>query len=130
MKLATISKDNNNLYLTQEIEDTDLYSQSKTIVDFCDKETKLFEKEIDRVILEIFSRNGIEIPNTKKSVLKLAFGWLKDKGKEIVITNLFTQTYTGCILVRKNDLFNVYLEYDNGKKILECGVSIEERELL
>jgi hypothetical protein len=129
MKLATITKDNNQLYLTQEIDTNNIYEKAKTIVNFCDKETKLFEKEIDRAILDIFSRNGIEIPNTKKSVLKLAFGWLKDKGKEIVITNVFTQTYMGCILVRKNDLFNVYMENDNGKEILQCGVCIEERNI-
>ena len=35
----------------------------------------------------------------------------------------------GCIEVRKSDLFNVYLESDNGKDILQIGVSIREIDL-
>ena len=129
MKLATITKDNDCLYLTQEIDTNNIYEKAKIIVKFCDKETKLFEKEIDRAILEIFERNGINIPNTSKSVLKLAFDLLKSKRKDIEIKNLFTQTYMGCVEVRKTDLFNVYLESDNGKDILQAGVSIREIDL-
>ena len=129
MKLATITKDNECLYLTQEIDTNNIYEKAKIIVKFCDKETKLFEKEIDRAILEIFERNGINIPNTSKSVLKLAFDLLKSKKKDIEIKNLFTQTYMGCVEVRQTDLFGIYLESDNGKDILQAGVSIREIDL-
>ena len=129
MKLAKITKENNCLYLTQEIDTHNIYEKAKVIVNFCDKETKLFEKEIDRAILEIFERNGINVPSTNKSVLKLAFDLLNSKGKGIEITNLYTQTYMGCITVKETDLFNIYMENDKDKEILEVGVEIKEIEL-
>ena len=126
MKLATITKDNDCIYLTQEIDTNNIYEKAKIIVKFCDKETKLFEKEIDRAILDIFERNGINIPNTSKSVLKQAYDLLKANRKDISITDLFTQTYMGCVRVKRNDLFGIYLENDNHKEIIECGVEIKE----
>ena len=129
MKLATITKDNDCIYLTQEIDTNNIYEKAKIIVKFCDKETKLFEKEIDRAILDIFEQNGINIPNTNKSVLKQAYDLLKGTGKDIEITDLFTQTYMGCVRVKQNDLFGVYLENDNNKDIIECGVEIREIKL-
>lgn len=136
MKLATIYKDQNCLYLTQDLSGMGTYDRAKAIVNFCDKETKLFEKEIDRAIIDIFERNGINIPSTDKSVLKLAFDLLKSKGVEIVITDLFKD-------IRESDLFEriketknhfvVMLETDYvcgcEKITIECGVEITERKL-
>ena len=129
MKLATITREDNVVYLTQEIDTDSIYEKAKTIVHFCDKEIKTLEKEIDRVILEIFERNGINIPNTTKSVLKKAFEVLNANGKDIVVNDLYTQNYLGCIKVRETKLFNIYMEHDNGKEYLQAGVEIKE-ELL
>ena len=136
MSIARIMKDSDCLYLIQDISGLDTYDKSKAIVNFCDKETKRFEKEIDSQIINIFERNGINIPNTDKSVLKLAFDLLKSKGVEIVITDLFKDT-------RESDLFEKIKETKNHfivmletdyicgceKATLQCGVEIKEKRL-
>ena len=136
MKLATIYKDQNCLYLTQDLSGMGTYDRAKAIVNFCDKETKLFEKEIDRAIIDIFERNGINIPNTDKSVLKLAFDLLKSKGVEIVITDLFKGTQETDLFEKIKETKNhfvVMLETDYvcgcEKITIECGVEIVERKL-
>ena len=73
MNLATIERDNDCLYLVQDLNGLGIYERAKAIVTFCDKETKDFEREIDRAILKIFEKYDIKIPNKDKSVLKLAF---------------------------------------------------------
>ena len=136
MKLATIYKDQNCLYLTQDLSGMGTYDRAKAIVNFCDKETKLFEKEIDRAIIDIFERNGINIPSTDKSVLKLAFDLLKSKGVEIVITDLFKGTQETDLFEKIKETKNhfvVMLETDYvcgcEKITIECGVEIKERKL-
>ena len=136
MKLATIYKDQNCLYLTQDLSGMGTYDKAKAIVNFCDKETKLFEKEIDRAIIDIFERNGINIPSTDKSVLKLAFDLLKSKGVEIVITDLFKGTQETDLFEKIKETKNhfvVMLETDYvcgcEKITIECGVEITERKL-
>ena len=136
MKLATIYKDQNCLYLTQDLSGMGTYDKAKAIVNFCDKETKLFEKEIDRAIIDIFERNGINIPSTDKSVLKLAFDLLKSKGVEIVITDLFKGTQETDLFEKIKETKNhfvVMLETDYvcgcEKITIECGVEIVERKL-
>ena len=135
MNLPKIYKDENCLYLIQDVSEMGTYDKAKAIVNFCDKETKLFEKEIDKVILEIFERNGINIPNTDKSVLKKAFEWLKGNGKTISISDLFKNSQTdSCELIKETkNHFVVMLEteYVCGckKEILQCGVEVKEIKL-
>ena len=135
MNLPKIYKDENCLYLIQDVSEMGTYDKAKAIVNFCDKETKLFEKEIDKVILEIFERNGINIPNTDKSVLKKAFEWLKENGKTISISDLFKNSQTdSCELIKETkNHFVVMLEteYVCGckKEILQCGVEVKEIKL-
>lgn len=132
MKLPEIYKEDNCLYLTQDLSGMGVYDKAKAIVSFCDKETKLFEKEIDRAILEIFDRNGINVPSTDKSVLKLAFELLKSKGKGIEIIDLYK--YSGeyideehyCIVKQTRNHFTVMLEDDH---LIQCGVEIKEKKL-
>ena len=126
MNLPKITKDNECLYLTQDISGMGLYEKSKAIVNFCDKETKLFEKEIDRAILDIFERNGINIPNTQKSVLKLAFELLKAKGKDIEVKDSYREQVDlyNSRLIRETKLFTIWLEDD---KYLQCGVMVKEK---
>jgi len=136
MNLARIHKDENCFYLVQDISGMGLYDRSKAIVNFCDKETKLFEKEIDRAILDIFERNGINIPTTDKSVLKLAFDLLKSKGKTIEITDLYKHSdeNDNCTFVKQTkNHFTVMkeTEYITGVKVevLQCGVEVKEKDL-
>lgn len=127
MNLPEITIDNDCIYLTQDLCSMNLFDKSKAIVDFCQKETKIFEKEVDRLILKIFERNGINVPNTEKSVLKLAFDLLNAKGKEIVVEDIYENTkLLGVQFVKytKNH-FTVMLE-DN--RYIQCGVRIEEKE--
>ena len=134
MNLPKIERDNDTLWLLQDLSGMGVYDKAKAIVNFCDKETKLFEKEIDKAILEIFERNGINIPSTDKSVLKKAFEWLKDNGKTISITDLFKDSNNdSCELIKETkNHFVVMLEteYICGikKEILQCGVEVSEEE--
>ena len=136
MKLATIYKDQNCLYLTQDLSGMGIYDRAKAIVNFCDKETKLFEKEIDRAIIDIFEKNGINIPSTDKNVLKLAFDLLKSKGVEIVITDLFKDIRESDLIEKIKETKNNFVvmletEYICGceKITIECGVEIKEQKL-
>ena len=123
--MTKITREENCLYLTEFIRDYGIYDKAKAIVNFCDKETKQFEKEIDRAILEIFERNGINVPNTDKSVLKLAFDLLKAKGKSIDIVDLYKNMVGGFVIKQTKNHFNVY--YDG--ITIECGVEVKEIEL-
>lgn len=126
MNLPKIERDNDTLWLLQDLSGMGVYDKAKAIVNFCDKETKLFEKEIDRAILEIFEKNGIEIPNTDKSVLKLAFDLLKAKGTDIEIVDAFKDTkIDNCEFVKltKNQ-FTVVLE---DSRYIQCCVRIKEK---
>ena len=125
MKIAKIERDNDCVYMLQDISGLQGYDRAKAIVNFCDKETKIFEREIDRAILEILSRNGINVPNTDKSVLKLAFDLLKAKKKNIVVINTTESAYK-CELIKQSKLFNVYLEDD---RYLQVSVRVREIEL-
>ena len=128
MNLPTITKDNNCISLTQDLWGMDLYERSKAIVDFCNKETKLFEKEIDRLLLSVFERNGVNIYSTDKSVLKQAFDTLKANGKTIRISDLFKDIplYDTEIVKETKNHFMVVLE---SKRYLQCGVHIQEIKL-
>ena len=139
MKLPEIYKEDNCLYLTQDLSGMGVYDKAKAIVSFCDKETKLFEKEIDRAIAEIFEKNKVNLPNTDKKVLKLAFDLLKSRGKTIEIVDLFKydeekEKDDSFTLVKKTkNKFTVMLETFrvNGcySEVLQCGVQVVERSL-
>lgn len=128
MSLPRITRHENCLYLTQDIVGMSTYERAKAIVSFCDKETKNFEKEIDKVILDIFEKNGVNIPNTDKSVLKKAFAYLKANNKDIKVNDIYesiTDLYNA-ELIKQTKLFTIWLEDD---RYLQCGVEIEEIDL-
>lgn len=139
MSLPKIYREDNYLYLIQDISEYGIYEKAKAIVNFCDKETKLFEKEIDRAIAEIFEKNKVNLPNTDKKVLKLAFDLLKAKGKTIEIVDLFKydeekEKDDSFQLVKETkNKFTVMLETFrvNGcySEVLQCGVQIVEKPL-
>ena len=121
--MVKLNREENCLYLTECVKGLGTYDKAKVIVNFCDKETKYFEKEIDRLILEIFDRNGINVPNTDKSVLKIAFDLLNAKGKNIEIVDLY-KNRQGVIKKTKNQLS---IFYDG--EFIECGIEIKEIKL-
>ena len=125
MNLAKIERDNDCVYMLQDISGLQGYDRAKAIVNFCDKETKIFEREIDRAILDIFQRNGINVPNTDKSVLKLAFDLLKSKGKDIRVENN-TESLYNCEKIKVCKLFSVYLEDD---RYLQVAIRVKEIKL-
>jgi len=129
MNLPRIEKDDNCVYMIQDISGATEYERAKAIVNFCDKETKLFEKAIDQEISKVFERNGINVPSTDKSVLKLAFGVLKSKGKTIEVEDTLKDYYKDEKLEfvkTTKGKFTVVLE-DN--RYLQCCVSVEERKI-
>ena len=124
MSLSKVYKEENCLYLVQDLSSLKTYERAKAIVEFCNRETKLFEKEIDRSIVEIFERNGVNIPSTDKSVLKQAFAILKEQRKDIVITDNYADMVDlyNSSLIKHTKLFTIWLEDD---RYLQCGVNIE-----
>ena len=124
MNYPKIIREENSLYLVQDLTNMGVYDKAKTIVNFCSKETKQFEKEIDKAILDIFDRNGISVPSTEKSVLKLAFDLLKANGKAIKIVDLYKGLGEEIITTTRNH-FCIY--YDG--ETIECGVEIQEISL-
>lgn len=115
--------EDNCYYMTQDLTGLGIYDRAKAIVNFCDKDTKELEKLLDRAIMDILKRNGINIPNTSKSVLKCAFDTLNGKGKDIKIEDLYAITKYNCQKIAKSPLFTIYLEDDN---FLQIGIGIEE----
>lgn len=115
--------EDNCYYMTQDLTGLGIYDRAKAIVNFCDKDTKELEKLLDRAIMDILKRNGINIPNTSKSVLKSAFDTLLGKGKDIKIEDLYAITKYNCQKIAKSPLFTIYLEDDN---FLQIGIGIEE----
>lgn len=124
MNLPTITKDNECIYLTQDLSGMGVYDKAKAIVQFCDKETKLFEKEIDRVILEIFEKHNIIINDTKKETLKRAFEKLHCCGMTIKVEDIYKniELYNS-EKIKECKLFTIWLEENC---YLQIGVSIKE----
>ena len=115
--------------MLQDIGDSNEYERAKAIVNFCDKESKLFEKAIDREIVKIFERNGINVPSTDKSVLKLAFDLLKERGKQIeVIDTLknYKEIQDLEFVKLTKGKFTVALEQ---KRYLQCSIQVKEKEI-
>lgn len=126
MKLSRIERDDDTIYMLQEIEGVDLYEKAKAIVNFCDKDTKLFEREVDRAILEIFLNNGINIPSNEKSVLKRAFARLNAKGKDIEIVDMLKNCkldYCKFVHITQKQNLTVLIEDD---KYLQVCVRVRE----
>ena len=129
MNLPKIEIDGNCLYLIQDLWGLDTYQKAKALVDFCDKETKKFEREIDRAIIDIFERNGINIVSTNKSVLKKALDTLNGKGKTIEIEDILKgveDSYNVEFITNTKNHFTIMLE---DKRYLQCGVCVMERAL-
>ena len=128
MNLPKIEVDGNCLYLIQDLWGMDTYQRAKALVDFCDKETKMFEKRIDRAIIDIFERNGINIVSTNKSVLKKALDTLKSKGKDIEVVDLLenTRDYNIEHITNTKNHFTIMLE---DRRYLQCGVCVMEKRL-
>lgn len=129
MNLPRIDYEDGQVYMLQDISGVNEYERAKAIVNFCDKESKLFEKAIDREIIEVFQRNGINIPNTEKSVLKRAFDLLKTKGKSIEVEDMLKdyEKVIGLEFVKlTKGKFVVALE---DKQYLQCCVRVKEKDL-
>lgn len=115
------------IYMVQDLKDFSIYERAKAIVNFCDKETKNLEKVVDRALLDIFNQNGINIPNTSKSVLKKAFATLKENNKGIIAEDLYWKNeYYNLQPIKITPLFRIWLEEN---RFLQCGVMIEIKHL-
>ena len=128
MNLPRIETEENCVYMLQDIGDTNEYDRAKAIINFCDKESKLFEKSIDQLILRVFAKYGVNVPSTDKSVLKLAFDLLNSKGIDIVVEDMLKDyEKQGLEFVKlTKGKFTVALE---DKRYLQCCVRVEERKI-
>ena len=80
-------------------------------------------------IIEVFQRNGIEIPSTDKKVLKLAFDLLNSKGLDIEVEDMlenYEQVQGLEFVKRTKGKFIVALE---DKTYLQCCVRVKEKKL-
>lgn len=124
---ARVYQEENRVYLLENIGTLDTYQKVKEIDNFIKRKTKTLELYVDNLIKGILEKNGIIARSTDKSVLNALFSALKDKNKEIVITDLYkNDKYDHCVHVGYNDKsqLNVWLE-DN--TLLQCGVEVIER---
>jgi len=125
MNLPRIDQEQDTIYMLQDIGESTIYEKAKAIVNFVDKESKEFEKRLDRAMIDIFERNGIKVPSTDKSVLKLAYGVLKGKGKDIeIVDTLLDYKSLGLEYVATTKgHYTVALE---SGRYLQCCVMIKE----
>lgn len=129
MNLPRIDNENGCVYMLQDIGDSNEYDRAKAIINFCDKESKLFEKAIDNEIIKVFEQNGINVPSTDKSVLKLAFEVLKGKGKTIEVEDTLAnyQDIEDLEFVKlTKGKFVIALE---NKRYLQCCIKVKEIRL-
>lgn len=124
-----LHQDGNTFYLLQNISGMSLYQKTKAIEKFIKHETKILESCLENELSNIFARNGINVYDKSESALKLAFDTLKGKGKEIVVTDIYKDRHLdGCNLIGCSpNKMTVWLEDD---ELLQCGVRVEEKEIL
>ena len=125
MNLPRIDQEQDTIYMLQDIGESTIYEKAKAIVNFVDKESKEFEKRLDRAMIDILERNGIKVPSTDKSVLKLAYEVLKGKGKDIeIVDTLLDYKSLGLEYVATaKGKFTIALE---SGRYLQCCVIIKE----
>ena len=119
-----ITREDNCIYLTQDIGGMNIYDRAKAIVNFVERETKELEKEIDNAILDIFEDNHIFIQSKRKSVLKKAFDTLNQiYHKDIKVRDLYKdkKDIYKTELIKTTDLFTIWLEDDT---TLQVGIEI------
>ena len=129
MNLPRIDSENGCVYMLQDIGGTNEYERAKAIINFCDKETKIFEKAIDNEIIKVFERNGVNVPSTDKGVLKLAFDLLKAKGKGIEVIDClkdYEQVKELEFVKFTKGKFVVVLEE---KRYIQCSVMVKEKNV-
>lgn len=127
MNLPRIENENGYVYMLQDIGDSNEYDRAKAIINFCDKESKLFEKAIDNEIIKVFEQNGINVPSTDNSVLKLAFEVLKGKGKTIEVEDTLVnyEEIEDLEFVKlTKGKFVIALE---NKRYLQCCIKVKEK---
>lgn len=129
-KEIKIVRDGNCFYIIQDLWGLDLYHRTRASKNFIENETKVLEECIDNEIKAILLRNGINLQDKSENALKLAFDTLNQKGKKIVITDLFNnnKTFYRSLVVGRNEKSKivVILEED---RYLQSGVEVKETNL-
>ena len=120
----TITIEDNIIFMTMDLKGLDLYERGKAIRRFINSDTKIVQDYVDRLCIEIMTRNGINIPSMDKNALKRAFDTLKAKGKEIKLIDFYwNKQLMGCQVLERKDYITIILEEN---RILECGVEVRE----
>ena len=122
----TITIEDNIVFLTMDLKGLDLYERGKAIRRFINSDIKIVQDYVDRLCIEIMTRNGINIPSMGKSALKRAFDSLKAKGKDITLNDFYwNKQLMGCQVLERKDYITILLE-DN--RYILCGVEVKEVE--
>lgn len=125
MNLPRIDQEQDTIYMLQDIGGSTIYEKAKAIVNFVDKESKEFEKRLDRAMIDILERNGIKVPSTDKSVLKLAYEVLKGKGKDIEIVDTLLDYKSLGLEYVATTKGKITIALESGR-YLQCCVMIKE----
>ena len=122
----TITIEDNIVFLTMDLKGLDLYERGKAIRRFINSDIKIVQDYVDRLCIEIMTRNGINIPSMDKNALKRAFDSLKAKGKDITLNDFYwNKQLMGCQVLERKDYITILLE-DN--RYILCGVEVREVE--
>ena len=129
MTTPEIYSEHGNFYLVQDLSGLDEYQKARAINNFVSKSTKLLEMYLDSEIEKIFANNFILIRNTDKESIKKAFSKLREYGKQIEITDLFSgKEFADCkYITTTKGKMTVVLEEN---RYLQAGVSVREKEIM
>lgn len=125
MGCVKLKQDIDTYYLSQDLRGMTLYQRTKAINQFIKHETKILENCIETHLRAIFSRNGINVYESDKSVLNGLFGALKSKGIDIEIVDIYKNAkYDNAVVVGVSENYmTVILEDDY---MLSCGIRVKE----
>ena len=125
-----IAQPEHTFYLVQKVETTDLYTKSKMITEFLEKETKKLEFVINNEIKSILREKGINILSNKESAYKTALDTLKHEFNKVIdIEDLYKdKILENCEYIGvSNNGMTVVLE-DN--KYLQTGIQVKEIDII
>ena len=125
-----IAQPEHTFYLVQNLETTDLYTKSKMITEFLEKETRKLEFVVNNEIKAILRKKGINILSNDKSAYKTALDTLKDKFNKVIdIEDLYKdKILENCEYIGvSNNGMTVVLE---DSKYLQTGIQVKEIDII
>lgn len=117
-----ITKENNCLYLSQDLSGMDLYERTRTIKRFINSDTKILEECVNNEIKAIFKSKGINAYSSEESVLKTALDTFNRQYGTITLVDLFKNPVERCEKIDNKNGMTIVIE-DN--RFIVCGMEIK-----